>query len=104
MLRCNIIYIRVAPLEESTMKIIEPTHKEIMQFLDCCYYSRWHKGQCECHSPHQFKDCYERAIRQLTRYEYTDEEIKQGQEANAKAMLDIERALAIFHGEEELQK
>ena len=31
-----IIYIRVAPLEESTMKRIEPTHQEIMQLLDCC--------------------------------------------------------------------
>lgn len=26
------------------MKTVEPTHKEIMQFLDCCHYSRWHKG------------------------------------------------------------
>lgn len=45
------------------MKIIEPTHKEIMRFLDCCYYSKWHKGQCECHSPSQFKSCYENAKR-----------------------------------------
>ena len=29
------------------MERIEPTHKEIMAELDCCYYSRWHKGICE---------------------------------------------------------
>lgn len=76
------------------MKIIEPTHKEIMKFLDCCYYSRWHEGQCECHSPHQFRDCYENAKRQLTRYEYTEEEIRAGQEQNKKAMDDINKMLA----------
>ena len=65
------------------MERIEPTHKEIMAELDCCYYSRWHKGICECKSPNQFKSCY----------------IEQEQKTNAKAMLDIERALAIFHGE-----
>lgn len=76
------------------MKVIEPTHKEIMQFLDCCYYGRWHKGQCECNNPHQFKDCYENAKRQLTKYEYTEEEIRVGQERNKKAMEDINRMLA----------
>lgn len=80
---------------------IEPTHKEIMAELDCCYYSRWHKCICECKSPNQFKSCYEAAKKRLTRTVLTEEEIKKGQEANAKAMLDIERALAIFHGEDE---
>lgn len=81
------------------MKIVEPTHKEVMEDLDCCYYSRWHKGICGCKSPNQFKSCYEAAKKRLTRTVLTEEEIKKGQEANAKAMLDIERALAIFHEE-----
>lgn len=72
-----------------------------MQYLDCCHYSRWHKGVCECKSPNQFKDCYAAAKEKLTKIVYTEEEIKQKQEANAKAMLDIERALAVFHGEDE---
>lgn len=83
------------------MERIEPTHKEIMAELDCYYYSRWHKDICECKSPNQFKSCYEAAKKRLTKTVLTEEEIKQGQEANAKAMLDIERALAIFHGEDE---
>ena len=83
------------------MERIEPTHKEIMAELDCCYYSRWHKGICECKSPNQFKNCYEAAKKRLTRTGLTEEEIKQGQEANTKAMLNIERAFAIFHGEDE---
>ena len=49
------------------MERIEPTHKEIMAELDCCYYSRWHKGICECKSPNQFKSCYEAAKKRLTR-------------------------------------
>lgn len=83
------------------MRGIEPSHQEIMQYLDCCYYSRWHKGICECKSPNQFKSCYEAAKKQLTKTVLTEEEIKRGQEANAKAMLDIERALAILCGEVE---
>ena len=83
------------------MERIEPTHKEIMAELDCCYYSRWHKGICECKSPNQFKSCYEAAKKRLTRTVLTEEEIMQKQKANAKAMLDIERALATFHGEGE---
>lgn len=75
------------------MKIIEPTHGEIMKFLDCCYYSKWHKGQCECHSPSQFKSCYENAKRQLTTKELTEEEIKEGQMCNSKAMEDINKML-----------
>lgn len=83
------------------MKIVEPTHKEIMAELDCCYYSRWHKGICECKSPNQFKSCYEAAKKRLTRTVLTEEEIKKGQEINAKVMLDIDRALAILSGEDE---
>ena len=81
------------------MEKIEPTHEEIMAALDCCYYSRWNRGICECKSPNQFKSCYEAAKKRLTRTVLTEEEIKQRQEANAKAMLDIDRALAIFHEE-----
>ena len=83
------------------MERIEPTHKEIMAEWDCCYYRRWHKGICECKSPNQFKSCYEAAKKRLTRTVLTEEEIMQKQKANAKAMLDIERALATFHGEDE---
>ena len=83
------------------MERIEPTHKEIMAELDCCYYGRWHKGICECKSPNQFKSCYEAAKKRLTRTVLTEEEIMQKQKANAKAMLDIERALATFYGEVE---
>lgn len=83
------------------MKMIEPSHKEIMKDLDCCHYSRWHKGICECRSPEQFKHCYEAAKRRLTRIIYTEEEIKARQDTNTQAMSDIEKALAIFHGEDE---
>ena len=76
------------------MKKIEPTHKEIMQYLDCCHYGRWHKGQCFCYTREQFKSCYEDAKRFLTRTILTDEEIKKGQEANAKAMAEIDEALS----------
>ena len=64
-----------------------------MQFLDCCHYSKWHKGQCTCHTSEQFKSCYEQAKRQLTRTEYTEEEIQQGQEENARAMEAIKKAI-----------
>ena len=83
------------------MEKIEPTHKEIMQYLDCCYYGYWHKGICECRSPNQNKSCDEAAKKRLTRTVLTEEEIMQKQKANAKAMLDIERALAILNGEDE---
>ena len=83
------------------MERIEPTQREIMGELDCCYYSRWHKGMCECKRPNQFESCYEAAKKRLTKTVLTEEEIKQEQKINAKAMLDIERALAIFHGEVE---
>lgn len=75
------------------MKIIEPTHKEIMQFLDCCFYGRWHKGQCECHSHGQFRSCYEHAKKHLTRIEYTKKEIRQHIRQNRKAIEEINKAL-----------
>lgn len=75
------------------MKIIEPTHKEIMQYLNCCYYTRWHKGECECSNRKQFKSCYEHAKKQLTQTEYTEEEIRKHQKQNTKAMAEINKAL-----------
>ena len=76
------------------MKIIEPTHKDIMQYLDCCYFGRYHKGQCKCNSRGQFKNCYEQAKKRLTSCIYTEEEIRKGKEENAKSMKDIEKALS----------
>lgn len=82
------------------MKRIEPTHKEIMEYLDCCYYSRWHKGICECKSQNQFKDCYAAAKERLMKTVLTDEEIKQQQEENKKSMLEIDKALNMLHGDD----
>lgn len=75
------------------MKIVEPTHKEIMQYLDCCFFGQYHKGQCQCHNRCQFKDCYEEAKERLTSHIYTEEEIRKQQEKNAKAMNEIDKAL-----------
>lgn len=82
------------------MKIIEPTHKEIMQSLNCRWFGSYRKGQCECNNRCQFKDCYENEKRRLTRTKYTEEEIKQAQERNAKAMNDINSALDELWGKE----
>ena len=76
------------------MKTIEPTHQEIMRYLDCCHYSKWHKGQCTCKTKQQFRECYEQTKSFLTKTVLDDEEIKQGQEANAKAMAKIDEALS----------
>ena len=76
------------------MKTIEPTHQEIMQYLDCCHYSKWHKGQCTCKTKQQFRECYEQTKSFLTKTVLDDEEIKRGQEANAKAMAEIDEALS----------
>ena len=78
------------------MKIIEPTHKEIMKYLNCCYYGYWKKNQCECHNPKQFKVCYENAKKQLTRTEYTEEEIEKMKEQNKKAMQEFNEALDLI--------
>lgn len=75
------------------MKIIEPTHKEIMQYLNCCYYSYWNKRNCECHDKNQFKECYAKAKERLTKKVYTEEEIKKSQEQNAEAMEELNKIL-----------
>lgn len=76
------------------MKVVEPSHKEIMEYLNCCWYSHWNKGQCECHDRSQFKDCYDKAKQRLTRHVYTEEEIKQQQLINEKAMSEIDHILS----------
>ena len=81
------------------MEKISPSHKEIMDYLDCCWFTSYHKGICECKSKCQFKDCYAEAKKRLTKTVYTEEEIKQKQEQNKKSMNDIERALRLFHGD-----
>lgn len=75
------------------MKIIEPTHKEIMRYLNCGYYGYWNKNKCQCHNQKQFKSCYESAKERLTRTEYTEEEIAVQREHNKKAMQEMNEAL-----------
>ena len=71
------------------MKVIEPTHKEIMQNLNCCHYSYLNKNSCICHSHKQFKSCYEREKIRLTEKIYTANEIEQQQKNNDKAMQEL---------------
>lgn len=80
------------------MTLKEPTHKEIMDFLDCCHYSRWHEGQCTCYTREQFKSCYESAKSQLALTEDTEEEIQKGRARNAKSMEAIKKALDELFG------
>lgn len=75
------------------MEIIEPTHEEIMNYLDCFHFSKWHKGQCVCTSRDMFQTCYKLAKMRLTKHIFTDEEIREYQEQNRKAMNDIDKAL-----------
>lgn len=71
------------------MKIIEPTHKEIMEDLNCCLYSYLNKDSCICHNPSQFKDCYKSAKMRLTKKIYTAEEIAEHRKNNEKAMQEL---------------
>lgn len=75
------------------MKTIEPTHKEIMRYLNCGFYGYWNKNQCECHNHKHFKVCYENAKKQLTKTEYTEEEIAKQKEHNKKVMEELDNAL-----------
>lgn len=79
------------------MKKIEPTHKEIMKYLDCGLYSKYHKGQCMCYTKENFSDCYENAKRFLTKMELDAEEIRALQEKNTKAMEELKKALNDFY-------
>lgn len=79
------------------MKIIKPTKEQIFRELrkTCC----WLGGSgCECKS-RQLSVCYADTEKFLTKTEYTEEEIKQKQKQNQKAMKDIEKALNDAWGE-----
>lgn len=78
------------------MKVIEPTHKKIMQSLRCCYYSYFDKDNCVCHSHKQFKSCYQREKERLTEKIYTVDEIAEQQKNNNKAMQELKRFLNEF--------
>lgn len=78
------------------MKVIEPTHEEIMQSLNCCYYSYFNKNSCICNNPGQFKSCYQREKERLTEKIYTDEELAEQQKNNNKAMQELKSFLDEF--------
>lgn len=75
------------------MKIIEPTHKEVMQNLRCCHYSYLNKKSCICNNPEQFKSCYEKEKQRLTKTEYTEVEIMEMKRQNEIAMKELEEAI-----------
>ena len=76
------------------MKLVEPTHKEIMQSLNCCHYSYLNKDSCICHNRGQFKSCYEAEKRRLTQTIYTAEEI--AEQKKNKAMQELKSFLDEF--------
>ena len=78
------------------MKIIEPTHKEVMQNLRCCHYGYLNKNSCICHNHKQFKDCYQREKARLTTKIYTADEIAEKQKNNNKAMQELRKFLKEF--------
>lgn len=74
------------------MKVVVPTKQEVFNSLrakGCC----WVGGQgCQCYS-RQLKDCYCAEEKHITKISYTDDEIKQMQLNNQKAMAEINRIL-----------
>lgn len=78
------------------MKVIEPTHKEVMQNLRCCHYSYLNKNSCICNNPEQFKSCYEKEKIRLTKKIYTANEIAEKQKDNNKAMQELKSFLNEF--------
>lgn len=78
------------------MKVIEPTHKEIMQHLGCCHYSYLTKNSCICHNRGQFKSCYEKEKIRLTTKIYSDAETAEQQKVNNKAMQELKSFLNEF--------
>jgi len=70
------------------MRKIEPTHIEIMMYLNCVHYG-WGCDRCICTSPYMFRGCYEKAKERLTRTEYTEEEIEQQKKNNEIAMQEL---------------
>lgn len=73
---------------------VEPTHSEIMKSLSCGWFRRYNKANCQCHDRNAFKSCYESAKKRLTKTVYTEEEIAQAKETSAKAMAELEKAMA----------
>lgn len=71
------------------MRKIEPTHIEIMMYLNCVHYYGWGCDRCICISPNMFRGCYEKAKERLTRTEYTEEEIEQQKKNNEIAMQEL---------------
>ena len=80
------------------MEKIEPTHKEIMRFLNCGWFGSYSSKKCMCHDRNAFKECYEKAKLRLTKNILTNEEIVKGIEANKKAMADLSAALDELNG------
>lgn len=78
------------------MKIIEPTHEQIMKYLNCSYYGYLSKNKCQCHNPKQFKSCYENAKKQLTYTEFTEQEIKKHKKSNKKANKELNEMLDLL--------
>ena len=78
------------------MKVIEPTHKEVMQSLGCCYHNYLNKSSCICRNPKQFKSCYEKEKIRLTEKIYTAEEIAEKKKVNNKAMQELKNFLNEF--------
>lgn len=82
------------------MKVVEPSHKEIMKHLDCCHYSKWHEGQCTCFcAKDNFQTCYEEAKKHLTKTVYEADEIEHGQARNKQSMDMINKAIAEAFGD-----
>ena len=75
------------------MEIIKPTKKQVFDDLrkntGCCWLGG---SKCHCYS-RQLCDCYNDTERRLTKTILTEEEIKAGQEQNAKAMREIDNIL-----------
>lgn len=74
------------------MKVIKPTKKEVFDSLrasGCC----WLGGHgCTCYS-RQLKQCYHEEEKRLKKTVYAEDEIKQMQIENQKAMQEIEKAI-----------
>lgn len=74
------------------MKYVSPSINEVYNSLrasGCCWLGG--KG-CECYS-RQLKQCYQAEEKRLTKTVYTDDEIKQMQIENQKAMAEINEAI-----------
>lgn len=83
------------------MKIIEPSHIEIMRNLNCCWFGSYNYKKCMCHNRGQFKDCYQKEKQRLTKTEYTEVEIMEMKRQNDIAMKELKEAIYnAFNGAE----